>query len=476
MYANPAAGEPAGRVAMQEPIDAISPGKTKPDLAGRRVLVIGLGATGLAASKFLAARGARVFLQDDAPASRIAEALAEMEPLAEAARVGGETWSDLRGFHLVIPSPGVPRDADILKTALSAGVPVWSEIELAFRFLGMPLIAITGSNGKSTTTSLIGEMMRSAHRIAFVGGNLGTPLLACADGSQEEEVAVAEISSFQLEHVEAFRPGIALLLNLCEDHLDRHRSFEEYAYAKARIFERQTPDDLLILNADDTRVMRLAARASSRRRVFSLTRSLSEGIFHRRGKLIHREGELEERYDLGSLRIAGPHNLENVMASILAAHAWGVPADAIRRAMANFRGLPHRMQHVRDVDGVSYYNDSKGTNAGATVRSIQSFTRPVVLIAGGKDKGGGYGPLREAAPGSVKAVVLVGEAAPMIEKALGGVVQTIRVEGFAEAVAKAHEQAEPGDVVLLSPACSSFDMFKNFAERGDRFADLVRAL
>jgi UDP-N-acetylmuramoylalanine--D-glutamate ligase len=476
MRANHTAGEPAGREAMQERIDASTTVRAQPDLAGRRVLVIGLGATGLATSKFLAARGARVFLQDDAPASSIADAIAEMEPLAEAIRVGGETWSDLDGFDLVIPSPGVPRDADLLKAALEAGLRVWSEIELAYRFLRMPLIAITGSNGKSTTTSLIGEMMRAADRDAFVGGNLGTPLLACADGAQEEEVAVAEISSFQLEHVEAFRPQVALLLNLCEDHLDRHRSLEAYAAAKIRIFERQTADDLLILNADDAHVMRLAARATARRRVFSLTRSLSEGIFHRSGELIHREGNLEARYSLDSIRISGLHNLENLMASILAASEWGIPPDAIRRAMAAFRGLPHRLQYIRNVDGVSYYDDSKGTNTGATVRSIQSFTKPVVLIAGGKDKGVSYGPLREAAPGAVKAVVLVGEAAPRIEKALGGVVRTVRAQGFADAVAKAHEEAEPGDVVVLSPACSSFDMFKNYAERGDRFADLVRAL
>ncbi len=293
---------------------------------------------------------------------------------------------------------------------------------------------------------------------------------------QDEEVAVVEVSSFQLEHVHTFRPRIAVLLNLCEDHLDRYRSFREYAAAKAPIFARQTPEDLLIVNAEDPQVMGLTARASARRRSFSLARSLPEGIFHRNGWLLYREGGKEERYGLESLQMTGVHNIENVMAAILAARAWGVSPVAIRETMAKFRGLRHRLEHVRDVDGVSYYDDSKATNVGAAVRSIASFSRPVVWIAGGKDKGGDYGPLRETAARHVKCVVLVGEAAARIRKELGGVVRTVPAESFADAVAAAHREAEPGDVVLLAPACSSFDMFKSYAERGAHFAALVRSL
>lgn len=284
------------------------------DLAGRRVLVIGLGATGLEASRFLAARGARIFLQDDAPGSKLAGALAEVEAIAEECRVGGDTWCDPAGFDLVVPSPGVPRKAGLLVAAERAGIPVWSEIELAFRFLHIPLVAITGSNGKSTTTSLIGEMLKADGRNPFIGGNLGTPLLACAGGSQKEEIAVAEVSSFQLEHVDRFRPQVALFLNLCEDHLDRHESIEEYALAKARIFARQTSEDLMILNAEDPRVMTLAAHADARKRLFSIDRPLQEGIFHKNGTLIHREGGREDRYNLEQARLAGLHNIENIMA------------------------------------------------------------------------------------------------------------------------------------------------------------------
>ena len=446
------------------------------ELAGRRVLVLGLGVTGIAVTKFLAARGARVCVQDDAPEADLAEALAAVRPVAEEIRAGGRRWDDPRGFDLVVPSPGVAPYGGTLRAALNTGIPVWSEIELAYRFLRIPIIAVTGSNGKSTTTTLIGEMLRAGGKRAFVGGNLGTPLVECAASPQAEEIAVAEVSSFQLEHVDAFRPRIALLLNLCEDHLDRYRSFEEYAAAKARIFARQTPADLLIYNAEDAKVVALAARAAARRRAFSNARSLPEGIFQRNGRLIRREGETEERYGLDALQLTGTHNLENVMAAILAAREAGVEPSAIRETMAKFRGLPHRLVHVRDVDGVSYYDDSKATNVGAAVRSIESFTRPVILIAGGKDKGGDYAPLRAVAARAVKAAVLIGEAAPRIRKELGGVVRTTAADNLADAVAKAHEEAEPGDVVLLAPACSSFDMFRSYAERGDLFARLVKAL
>lgn len=446
------------------------------ELAGRRVLVLGLGVTGIAVTKFLAARGARVCVQDAAPEADLTEALAVVRPVAEEIRVGRRCWEDPRGFDLVVPSPGVAPYGGTLRAALDTGIQVWSEIELAYRFLSIPIIAVTGSNGKSTATTLIGQMLRAGGKRVFTGGNLGTPLIACAASPQGEEIAVAEVSSFQLEHVDAFRPRIALFLNLCEDHLDRYRSFEEYAGAKARIFARQTSADLLIHNAEDAKVVALVARAAARRRPFSIARSLPEGIFQRNGVLIRRELGTEEQYGLDALQITGAHNLENVMAAILAAREAGASPAAVRETMAKFRGLPHRLVHVRDVDGVSYYDDSKATNVGAAVRSIESFTRLVILIAGGKDKGGDYAPLRAAAARAAKAVVLIGEAAPRIRKELGGVVRTIAADNLADAVAKAHEEAEPGDVVLLAPACSSFDMFRSYAERGDLFIRLVKAL
>jgi UDP-N-acetylmuramoylalanine--D-glutamate ligase len=375
-----------------------------------------------------------------------------------------------------VPSPGVPREAPLLRAAVKADVPVWSEIELAFRFLRIPLIAVTGSNGKSTTTSLIGAMLAADGTKAFVGGNLGTPLLQCATGEQNEEVAVAEISSFQLEHVDAFRPRIGVFLNLCEDHLDRHRSFEEYATAKAGIHGRQESTDILVLNADDPEVAEHSRRARSRRLEFSLTRSLIGGAFNRNGLLILRLGGEEETYDVRTLRISGVHNIENAMAALLTARAWGVSREAAGKALATFPGLPHRLQPVREVDGVSYFDDSKATNPGAAVRSVQSFMRPVILIAGGKDKACSFEPLHEAVSRNVKAVVLIGEAAPRLRKALGSITPCLMADGLADAVARSHEAAEPGDVVLLAPACSSFDMFVSYAERGDQFAALVRAL
>jgi len=436
-----------------------------------------LARTGLAAVRFLAGKGARLKVSETKPAGELEAARKALADIPIEWELGGHTVPFFGDVGLIVVSPGVPMDISPLAQARRQKIPVLSEVELAFRFLRRPLIAVTGTNGKTTTTTLIGEMLRASGKRVFVGGNIGNPLIDYVETPQKEEWVVAEISSFQLEGIAAFRPTIGVLLNITEDHLDRYSDFQEYIRAKAKIFQNQGKEDTALLNADDPLTFQLAHRVESQVLLFSAQRPVPVGSFLEKGAIFYQEADGKRtRYDLGRLKIQGAHNLENLMAAIAVGHICGCPPEVLQKVIDEFRGLEHRLEWVRDIDGVRFFNDSKGTNVGAVVKSLMSFRSPIILIAGGKDKGGDYGPLKSLIAERVKGMALIGEAKERIEGALGGLTATVKCNTLEEAVHWALSRARSGDVVLLSPACSSFDMFENYQERGKRFKAIVKEL
>jgi UDP-N-acetylmuramoylalanine--D-glutamate ligase len=449
------------------------------DLQGKNVLVVGLGRSGVAAARLCAARGARVTVTDRKGASELSEGLERLQGCATL-ELSGHREESFTGAELIVLSPGVP-DGPELHAARRCGVPLLGELELSSRFTEAPVIAITGTNGKSTTTSLLGAMIEATGRPTFTGGNLGAPL-AEAVGSEAaggQGALVLELSSFQLETVQTFRAHIALLLNLSEDHLDRYARYEDYLEAKARIFERQTDRDWAVINGQPNQIdcSRLAAKGKGRVMTFRLERGKGPGAWLREDRFEVQlpDGEVEQ-ISRDTLKLAGRHNAENALAALLGARLFGVNSATCAAAMAAFRGLPHRMELVGELDGVRFYDDSKATNVGSVVGSLTGFERPVVLIAGGKDKGGDYAPLLPVLRQVTHDVVLIGAAADKMEKALRGAVPLHRATDLTEAVAVAAGLARSGDAVVLSPACSSYDMFKNFEERGRVFARAVYLL
>ncbi len=444
------------------------------ELKDKRVLVVGFERTGRAAARFLAARGARVLVTDRKPAEAFGGEVRELSGLGVAFELGGHRPEAFLEADLIVPSPGVPPLAELL-AARAQGVPVLSEIELAFRFLRGRIVGVTGSNGKSTTSTLVHRILREGGLKAFLAGNIGTPLVSFVDRSRDDHVYVTEVSSFQLEYTERFAPAVAAVLNVSENHLDWHGSFERYFEAKKKLVLRQGPEGLAVLNRDDARVWALAAEARSRVYGFSPTRRPARGAFLDGGWVVFRDGGRPERVlPVSRVPLPGAHNLENVLAAALVGRLLSVPAPAVRRAVSAFRGLEHRLEDVGTFGGVRYVNDSKATTVAATLRALASFDRPVVLILGGRGKGGDFAPLRAAVAGKVRAVVLVGEAADKIEAALGGMVPVDRAADYREVVRAARARAVRGDVVLLAPACTSWDMFRNFEERGRTFKREVR--
>jgi UDP-N-acetylmuramoylalanine--D-glutamate ligase len=439
-------------------------------------LVVGLGRTGLSVARFLSASGATVRACDRQAQIELHEA-----PAIQWVR-GADGPELLDGIDLVVPSPGVPASSLVLQVAVERGIEVLSEIEVAARALDAPIVAITGTNGKSTTTSLVGAMLEQSGVKVFTGGNLGTPLIEAAGGGFD--VVVAEISSFQLEWVKHFHPRVGVLLNVTDDHLDRYRDREHYAETKARLFARQDAADTAILNRDDPWVSRLAPRLAAQVRTFGRRCNGGEipAIGDRaavldgeRITLNETEGALE--FSLARTRLVGAHNRENIMAALLAARALGAPPLSLQRTIDSFAGLRHRLEKVREVAGVVYVDDSKGTNIGALVKSLEGLEDgKVVLIAGGLSKGGDFSPARPLLGRKVHRVVLYGAARAELEAAWCGAAEIESVERFADAVAAAARAAHAGDVVLLSPACASQDQFLNYAARGDAFAAQVRAL
>ncbi|MDO8700460.1 MAG: UDP-N-acetylmuramoyl-L-alanine--D-glutamate ligase [Deltaproteobacteria bacterium] len=443
------------------------------ELKGKKVLVLGLARTGSECARFLDNEGANVLVSDRRNEQELAPEMTSLAGLPIRYLLGGEEREWLTGVDLVVPSPGVPEDNRLLKEAAKQRIPVLSEIELAYRFFRAPLLAITGTNGKSTTTTLVGEMLKASGRKVFVGGNLGAPFIGALSG--DWEWGIIEVSSFQLEWVEEFRPRIAVLLNLTEDHLDRYPDFQAYSAAKERIFAAQTAADVAILNRDDPLVWAMGERLRARVVSFGFA-EVDNGVFAAADEIVWRDGSSEERFPLRHVKIQGVHNEENMMAAVAAAKSAAIERDVIQRTLEAFPGLEHRLEFVRQKDGVRYYNDSKGTNVGAVVKSVAGFSAPVILLAGGVDKGGDYGMLRDGIKQKVRRLILFGAAKQIIAAALGDLTETVIVNDIQSAVRDAAAHAQPGDVVLLSPACSSFDQFQNYAERGKVFKALVGAL
>ncbi len=443
------------------------------EIKGKKVLVLGLARTGRECARFLAQRGASVQVTDVRSEEELKQEMETLAALPIRYFLGGEDPDWLEGVDIIVPSPGVPAENVLLKEGSRRGIKILSEIEFACRFLRAPLVAITGTNGKSTTTTLVGEMLKASGAKVFVGGNIGTPLIGFVGG--DWEWGVVEVSSFQLEWIEEFRPRISVLLNLTEDHLDRYPNFRAYCQAKQRIFEAQDANDIAILSRDDRLVWEMRKRIRARVVSFGFS-EVDDGVFVAAREMIWRDGSREEKFPLSRVKIQGVHNVENMMAAIAAAKSAGVSASAIQKVLEDFPGLEHRLEFVREKDGVRYYNDSKGTNVGAVVKSLASFSDPVILLAGGVDKGGDYGILRQEIRQKVRRLVLFGEAQEIIARALGDLTETVIVENLEAAVGDAFAHARAGEVVLLSPACSSFDMFRNYAERGQVFKSLVQAL
>ena len=454
------------------------------ELRGKRVLVVGLARTGVAASLFCAARGARVTSTDRKPRSELAETVMILAPAGVSFALGGHDQANVREQDLIVVSPGVPVNAPLLEEARKIGIPVWSEIELAWRFLRGKLVAITGSNGKTTVTSLVAHILKAAGIATLVGGNIGVPLLSLVDSSTDSSVTVAEISSFQLENIDEFRPEIGVLLNLTPDHLDRHESFNEYARAKMRMFENQDNHDVAILNADDAEVTR---RLPSGPRVywFSRQNAVAAGAFLLGEEIVFRadggEAPLLPRADIG---LRGDHNVENVLAACAAAFLVGAPVAGIAAGVKSFPGVEHRLEFVADIEGVHFYNDSKATNVDAALKAIEAFPKPqvasekgrLIVILGGKDKGSPYTPLREPLSARARDVLLIGAAAEKIAVDLEGAAPIEKVGTLDRAVEIARSKAKSGDVVLLAPACSSFDQFENYEQRGRIYKELVTKL
>ncbi len=449
------------------------------NLQDKRVLVVGLGRSGVGAARLCASQGAQVIATDSRSAQQLAGALEQLKGHAEL-ELGGHSEASFTAADLIVVSPGVP-DLPQLQAARRGGVPVIGELELSVRFTEAPVVAITGTNGKSTTTSMLGAMIQATGRPTFVGGNLGAPLVEAlgSDATGPDGALVLELSSFQLETVQRFRAHVALLLNLSEDHLDRYHSYEEYKAAKARIFERQTAADWVVVNGEAAQqeCRRLAATSQARQVTFQLSQGSGAGAWLEEQQLCIRLPGLElERIPLDCLQLAGRHNIENALAALLGARLFGASLTDCAQALREFKGLPHRMELVAEVGGVRYFNDSKATNVGSVVGSLTGFDRPVVLIAGGKDKGGDYSPLAPLLRQVCRQVVLIGAAADLMERALSGVVPLQRAADLPAAVRAAAEVAHTGDAVVLSPACSSYDMFNNYEERGRLFAATARQL
>jgi UDP-N-acetylmuramoylalanine--D-glutamate ligase len=447
------------------------------ELRDKRVLVVGLGRSGIAAANLCAARGARVTVTDSRAAAALGSAPARL-PAAVARELGGHRLQTFLGADLIVLSPGVPEIPE-LAAARAVGVAITGELELASRFISGTLVAITGTNGKSTTTTLVGDMLRATGRPTFVGGNLGDPLAEAVGtaAAEADGFCVVEASSFQLETTVTFHPRVAALLNVTADHLDRYPDLEAYAAAKARIFAALTVTDSAVVNLDDPIVVSATARLPSRRLGFSVAGPLDQGGWLENDALVLRlpTGE-PERYPARLPVLVGRHNQANALAALLAARSAGATAEEARGALMAFRPLAHRMELVAVRDGVAYYDDSKGTNVGAVVAALDGFPRRVVLIAGGRDKGGDYAPLAEALGRVGRAAVLIGEAAEKMRAALDGALPVERAPTLDAAVEAAQRLAQPGDAVVLSPACSSFDMFRDYAHRAEVFRAAVHQL
>jgi len=454
------------------------------DFYGKRAHIIGMGRSGLAAAEVLSSLGATVILHDHKDAAELQDALNMVRELGLETRVGPAAYEGIGMADIVVTSPGVPDACPGLVMAGDRGIPIMSEIELGYRISPAPIIAVTGTNGKTTTAALIGEILKCDGRQVYVAGNIVAaeirlPLVRAAFRASASEAIVAEISSFQLEWISTFRPRVAALLNISADHLDRHAGLHEYVHAKARIFDYQETADYAILNADDPRVMAFALGIKSQVWQFSRTREVEAGTFARGSEVwIRAQGEEQFVCDTAAMKLRGTHNFENVLAAAAAAIAFGAGRHCVQEALDAFEPLEHRLEPVTQIGGVEFLNNSMCTNVVAAVRSLEAIGRPAIVIAGGKGKGSDYAPLGEAFNRYAKHVVLIGEDAGLIEAAArsAGFDRISSARSMEEAVEVAWQHAEPGDTVLLSPGCASFDMFSDFEHRGQVFKAAVVAL
>ena len=448
---------------------------------GKRVLVLGMARSGIAVSRLLCRYGAVPLLNDRKTAAQLGEDVLSLRDLPCEWHLGEEPEKLFPGTDVLLISPGVPIDSPVVLAAREAGIPVTGELEVASQLAEGTLVALTGTNGKTTTVTLLGEIFRAAGKIAYVAGNVGYPLSAAAMESRPEDVLVAEVSSFQLETADTFHPRIASVLNVTEDHLNRHYTMENYAAVKRRIFQRQNDRDTAVLNWDDPLCRRMAEGLKARVAWFSRTQSVEQGAFVKDGRIMIRlNGEEKSVCGVDEVYIPGPHNTENALAASVMASAMGVPAAVIRHVLRTFKGVEHRIEFVRELDGVKWYNDSKGTNVDSTIKAVQSMRAPTVLILGGSDKHVSFDTLAQEIikSGQIARVVLCGATAPQIGEALekAGYTALSKADNYPDMVRLCRTLAVPGGNVLLSPACASFDQFSDYEQRGRIFKQLVNAL
>jgi UDP-N-acetylmuramoylalanine--D-glutamate ligase len=448
-------------------------------LKDKKVLVIGAAVTGVPVVKELSRLGAEIILNDSKKVDDLKSVIAEIEQLPIRLIAGGHPAELACGCDLVVVSPGVPLDIPLVQNAKALGKEVISEIELAFRLTSTPIAAITGTNGKTTTTALLGEIMKASKRKTFVTGNIGHAMILEVANSKPEDIFVLEVSSFQLESTISFKPKVSAILNITPDHLDRHKTMEKYIDAKCNVFINQDSGDYTILNGDDPETSKITGRPKSKVLVFSRKKQVAEGAFIENDHLVIKIGNKKETIiHKDRIYIPGNHNLENALAATLMAYCLGVETSVIAGVLQSFRGVEHRLEYVEELEGVIYYNDSKGTNSDASIKAIEAMKRPTIIIAGGYDKGSVYDDFVEAFGSIIKDIVLMGKTADKLEETAHkhGFMNTHKVKDLREAVRKSQALAKPGDCVLLSPACASWDMFSNYEERGRFFKEYVREL
>ncbi|UCB53095.1 MAG: UDP-N-acetylmuramoyl-L-alanine--D-glutamate ligase [Candidatus Zixiibacteriota bacterium] len=449
----------------------------KDRIIGKRISVLGMARSGLACARLLKRTGAEVFVSDVEPQESFSDQTNQLKALGIDFETGGHTSKVVRGKDFIVLSPGVPLDIPILKQAQDLGIPALSEIEVAFWLTDSKIIGITGSNGKTTTVTLVGEMLKQDQRECRVGGNIGIPFSDVVEKVSPDGLLVLELSSFQLERIEEFKPYVSSVLNITPDHLDRHPDLESYMEAKLRILENQTENDFAVLNSDDENSLKLAKQGECVKVFFSARSELEQGTFLRKGQLLSRwKGAEEEIIDTSEIGIKGPHNLSNALAACAICVILEVAPESIRKALKDFKGVEHRLEHVAAISGVSFVNDSKATNVESVWYALQSVSSPIILIAGGRDKGGDFSRLRDLVRENVKTIVLIGEAKEKIKNALGNLIPSHYSDSLEEAVTLSLGKASGGDTVLLSPGCASFDMFTDYQHRGEVFKSSVRSL
>jgi UDP-N-acetylmuramoylalanine--D-glutamate ligase len=455
------------------------------ELANKNIVIVGLGRTGLAAARFLHHRGARVLVTDRAGEKELGDAVAALRQLGVRVEMGSHHTASFQKADLIMVSPGVAHTIEPIAQANARGIPVIGEVELASAFIKEPIIAVTGTNGKTTTTTLLGQMLKNSGIKAFVGGNIGNPLIEYVSKEQKAQIVVAEISSFQLDTIVTFRPKVSVLLNITADHLDRYPDFEAYADSKMRIFKNQQAEDLAILNGLDQLIRTKIKHVRCRRLFFPCLEAGEQGAILNGKKIILNLNEFEKTdskiqnrlsLDISKMHLRGRHNIENACAASLAALASGATLAGIQKTLDHFKGLAHRLELVATINAAQYYNDSKATNVDGVLRALECFSQPILLLMGGRDKGGNFKVLQDSIRKHAKELIVMGEAAESIRSALGQQTLTKVASSMQEAVTTAFQDADPQDVVLLSPGCASFDWYANYAERGDDFRRAVEKI